>query len=95
MADVPQVDREDLLAFVRERFPDARVESKTVNLAFGSWDIEVITDVTRLHICWGPLSGFGGTDVNNISDEGDPFAPFDVWFKDADHAKTWLVENVT
>lgn len=94
--DSPEHDnRKELLAFVRKRFPDARVESKIVNPDYGSWDIEVFTEASRVHICWGPQSGLGGTDVNSISDDHEGFDPFDIPFTDTEHAKTWLIEHIT
>src|SRR3954465_11326998 len=77
MEEVPPIDRDALLAVLAHRFPEATIDWAWVNRSYGSWAINILKDVHRIEITWGPLSGFGATDQNNMREETNPFGAFD------------------
>lgn len=77
MDAVPVIDRENLLAALQHQFPIARTRWGWINRQYGSWLIEVRTSTSHIEINWGPLSGFGATDMNNPREDVNPFGPFD------------------
>jgi hypothetical protein len=87
---IPTVSAPDLSAFARELFPAATVTHIPMNPEHQSWRIEIRGEESRLEIFWGPLSGFGGTDVLALNDDENPFAPYDVGFDSLEAAKAWL-----
>ena len=75
--DVPIIDRDALVDALRHRLPDASVTAETINPDYGSWEIAVRDDRHRVNIAWGPLSGFGATDLDNIREDISPFLSHD------------------
>ena len=77
MEAVPTIDRDALVAALKQRFPGATVRWSWVNRRYRSWTVNVSCGARGVEIAWGPLSGFGATDQNNIRDDINPFASFD------------------
>ncbi len=74
-------------------FPTSKVAQEPINPEYRSWRITVggKEEDRWLEITWGPLSGFGGTDVRNLPrDDPDIFAPFEVAFGSSEEAMRWL-----
>jgi hypothetical protein len=90
MTAVPRVAKEDFLALVERRFPDAEAHGTDINPEYGSWRIEVRRGGAEAHVVWGPLSGFGGTDFGRLSDDPDIFKPFDVAFESVEEAVAFV-----
>jgi hypothetical protein len=74
---VPVIDREALLARLQRRFPLAQLRWEWINPQYRSWLIEVRTSTQHIEINWGPLSGFGATDLNDQREDVNPFGAFD------------------
>ena len=96
--NVPGTCAAELLEYARSAFLRDRVVHEFINPELGSWCITVggKGESRWLDVVWGPLSGFGGTDVkNHPSDDPDIFAPFAVRFESIDDAKRWLCRHST
>jgi hypothetical protein len=68
---------EEILVPLRNACPQAVIRHEPVNQTYGSWLISVEQGKHRLEIFWGPLSGFGATDLNHWDEDTNPFAPYD------------------
>lgn len=90
MSAIPVISKEDFIAFLKGRFPDAEVLAEDINPDYGSWSIEVRRGDAELHIFWGPLTGFGGTDRGLLCDDPDIFRPFDVGFATIEEAMAFV-----
>ena len=90
MERVPVIDRDALVATLVGRFPSAVIHWHWVNRTYRSWAIDIACGPHRVEVTWGPLSGFGATDRNNIRDDTNPFASFD-WPLDSADAVVELV----
>ena len=89
---VPEISAPELMKFAKALFPSADVDYVSINPEYRSWRIEIKKGKELfLDISWGPLSGFGGSDVLNIpEEESNPFDPYEVCFDSMDAAKKWL-----
>ena len=93
MDTVPTIDRDALVAALHRRFPDADVRWSWVNRSYRSWTINVVSGPHRIEIAWGPLSGFGATDQNNVREDSNPFGAFD-WALDSVDAAVEFVAKI-
>ena len=90
---VPKISALEVLECAKSTFPASKVVHETINPDFGSWRVTVggKDEARWLEIVWGPLSGFGATDVRKLpSDDPDIFAPFDVALSSMEEARQWL-----
>jgi hypothetical protein len=90
---VPKVSSAELIECAKQLFPDEKITQSMINADFGSWQVEIGGKEERrwLEIVWGPLSGFGGTDVKNLpAEDPDIFAPYEIGFGSLEEAKRWL-----
>src|SRR3954451_4381078 len=93
-ADVPIIDRSALVDALQRRLPDVLVTSETINTDYGSWEIAVRDGQHRVNIAWGPLSGFGATDLDNIRDDITPFLSIDWPMENTEAAAEFFVRVV-
>ena len=66
---IPVVARQDLQDWLQNDFPDATFSPAPVNDDFGSWRLRVSRGQNTIEYVWGPLSGFGGTDLTQLTGE--------------------------
>lgn len=92
-ASVPLIDRDALIQAIAARLPGAAVETEDINPDYGSWRLQVSLGSKRADISWGPLSGFGATDVNNFREDSNPFGAFD-WPMESVNAAVEFVAKV-
>jgi hypothetical protein len=85
-ARVPNVDRIALADALRHHLPHATVASAIINQQHKSWEINIRDDKHRVDVVWGPLSGFGATDLDHIRDDINPFASHDWAMETAEEA---------
>jgi hypothetical protein len=93
---VPEISALELMDYVRSIFPATKIVHEPINRDYGSWCITVggKEEDRWLEVVWGPLSGFGGTDMKNLpGDDPDIFAPFEVAFDSLEDAKRWLADK--
>jgi hypothetical protein len=93
--NAPLVESSTLMAAARDLFPCASVTFTEVNPQHKSWRIEIrIEAAVWLELFWGPLSGFGATDLYNQKPEGGGlFDPYDVSLDSVGAAIKWLNEK--
>ena len=91
---VPSIDRDKLADDLRQRLPGASITAETINPEFASWRINVVAADAWAEVFWGPLSGFGVTDHNNLGDDPDPFAPYIHPVESAEAAISFVVRVV-
>jgi hypothetical protein len=94
MEGVPTIDRDKLIDDLRSRLPDAAITVETINPDYKSWVISVKRNGHWVDIAWGPLSGFGTTDVNNLREDNNPFASHDWPMESAEGAIEFVVRVV-
>lgn len=88
---VPEIDAQELKNFINELLPQAEVTLTLMNPKYGSWQIEATENDLRFEYFWGPLSGFGFTDINEEPGENDsPFDPYGVNLQSLAEAKQIL-----
>ena len=90
-ADVPSIDRAALVEALQRQLPDASVTWETINPDYESWEIAVRDSQHRVNIAWGPLSGFGVTDLDNIREDISPFLSHDWPMESAEAAAEFVV----
>lgn len=94
-SDVPQINPEELQAFVQEVLPDANVRLLSVNPEYHFWRLEINNEQFRLEYVWGPECGFGFTDVDTeLGPEDNPFAPYEITLHSMAEAKQSLIEKI-
>jgi hypothetical protein len=93
--DVPTIDRDALVHELQRRLPNAGVTVEIMNPEYGSWEIGIHENGRWVNIAWGPLSGFGATDLNNIREDNSPFLSHDWPLKSADEAVAFVVTLLT
>src|SRR5262249_8928223 len=79
METVPPIDRDELISSIRNSFPAATVQaddSENLNSGCQPWRIEVRHNHHPIELSWGPLWGFGATDIGNPREKKDPFAAY-------------------
>jgi len=89
----PSIPVADLVGIARSAFPASRVIHEPINRDHGSWRVIIggKEEDLWLEVVWGPLSGFGATDMKNLpGDDPDIFAPFGVPLKSIEDAKSWF-----
>ena len=92
---VPPIDAEELKTFVRAKLPHASVALSTINPQYESWRLTIKTDGIWYEYSWGPLSGFGFTDVNAEAGENDnSFAPYEISLSSMAEAKQCLLNKI-
>jgi hypothetical protein len=74
---IPDIDMQAMMDCIRQRCPDATVRGEIFNPDYRSWRVEIRHGERFIELFWGPLSGFGGTDHDNVSDESTFFDPYD------------------
>lgn len=71
--------------------PDATLELKPINSDYGSWRLNVTKGKMEMEFVWGPLSGFGGSDLSRPTSSDDtPFDYADKEFHSVEEALTFL-----
>lgn len=92
---VPEIDAKELQAFVEATLPHAKVLLSTINPQYQSWCLEIKADNLYYEYSWGPLSGFGFTDVNTeLGEDDNPFAPYEIQLSSMEEAKQCLLKKV-
>jgi hypothetical protein len=92
-AKVPAIDQDELKRFIEEALPNAQIKETFRNPQYESWQLEITTTDLCFEFSWGPLSGFGFTDLKAIVDENyNPFDPYDVGFESLADAQQFLVD---
>ncbi len=90
----PSISAQELASVAKELFPSALIAYKPINPDYGSWRLEIggRSETQWLEFSWGPLSGFGATDMKEDlgDDAADIFAPYAVSLDSFEAAKTWL-----
>lgn len=94
MEAVPTIDRDKLVNDLRIRLPDAAIAVETINPDYGSWEIAVKQNGRWVNIAWGPQSGFGTTDLDNLREDGNPFGSHDWPMENAEAAIEFVVRVV-
>lgn len=88
---IPEIDAQELKEFVETLLPQSQVTFSPMNPDYGSWQIEVVGDGLRVEYFWGPLSGFGFTDLNEkLGADNSPFDPYSVNLQSMESAKACL-----
>ena len=95
MDAIPTIDRAGLITALKDQFAHARVRWHWVNRSYRSWVIKIASGPHRIEITWGPLSGFGATDRNNLREDEaiNLFGAFD-WPLDSSEAALEFVAGV-
>jgi hypothetical protein len=94
MESVPTIDRDELEGDLRRCLPDAAITVETINPDCGSWEIAIKRNGRQVNIAWGPLSGFGTTDLHNLREDNNPFASHDWPMESAEAAIEFVVRVV-
>jgi hypothetical protein len=94
-AAVPAIDRDELVRELKRSLPDMDISSRTINADYGSWEIDVRGLGCWVNITWGPLSGFGATDMDNIREDNSPFLSHDWPLETAAEAVAFAVRVLT
>lgn len=87
---LPVIDRDALMDALRHRLPGAVVTAEQISPDYRSWQIEVRDARHHVNIAWGPLSGFGATDLDNIRGDVSPFLSYDWPMESADAALAFV-----
>jgi hypothetical protein len=62
--EAPRIDAKELQTFVEATLPHATVSLSIINPQYQSWSLTINANDLWYEYSWGPLSGFGFTDVN-------------------------------
>lgn len=89
---IPVVAIRDLQDWIQNDFPDATFSPAPVNDDYGSWRLQVSHGHSTIEFAWGPLSGFGGTDLTRLTDELT-FDYCDVYFHSVVDAAMYAMEK--
>src|SRR5262245_54619090 len=90
-ASIPNVTAEELGEKVSGIVQEPRIDITPVSPAYGSWNMRVTKGGLDMEFVWGPLSGFGGTDLVRATTPGDtPFDCADETFASIDEALDFL-----
>ncbi|HEY1683264.1 MAG TPA: hypothetical protein VGG19_00755 [Tepidisphaeraceae bacterium] len=92
---VPAIDRDALVRDLQHSLPDVDISWGTINPDYGSWEIAVRGRGHWVNITWGPLSGFGATDLNNQREDISPFLSHDWPMQSASEALEFAVRVLT
>ncbi|MEJ7595727.1 MAG: hypothetical protein WKF77_29810, partial [Planctomycetaceae bacterium] len=90
---IPVVAFRDLQDCIQNDFPDATFSPTPVNDDFGSWRLRVSHEQSTIEYAWGPLSGFGGTDLTQLTDELT-FDYCDLYFHSVVDAVIYAMEKL-
>jgi hypothetical protein len=92
---IPEIHAHELMEYAKTVFPEAEVVYLPVSVEHQSWRIEIKKEKELfLDIFWGPLSGFGASDILNSKEEDPtPFALYEVSLDSMEAAKKWLTEK--
>jgi hypothetical protein len=89
--DISSVAAEELAAKVRAILQEPLIEITPINPEYGSWNLRVKKGSLDMEFIWGPLTGFGGTDLARpITPDDTPFDWADEWFQSIDEALEFL-----
>jgi len=91
---VPPVSSDELSRFIGALLPDAEISLAFVSKEHRSWVMAVTNDNLKIEFFWGPLSGFGVTDLLAKDDDPDIFRPYGVALESIDEAKRWFSKRV-
>ena len=94
MATVPIIDRDAVVAGIKQRLPSAAVQVETINPQYASWTIDVRQDGRMVSVAWGPLSGFGATDHQAYREYANSFASHDWPLETAEDAIDFVVRHL-
>jgi len=90
-----QIDAKELQIFVEAALPHANVSLSTINPQYHSWCLTIKADNLWYEYSWGPLSGFGFTDVNaELGENDNTFAPYEVPLSSMADAKQCLLNKI-
>ena len=88
---LPNITAEELAAKVRDVISEPLIEIAPINPKYGSWRLRVQEGRLDMEYVWGPLSGFGGTDLARpTTPEDTPFDFADEGFDSLDEALEFL-----
>ena len=92
---VPEIAAKDMVEVVRRWIPSAQIEEQVLNRDYGSWLLRVTAPNIELEFSWGPLSGFGVTNLlADLTDDDNPFAPYEVGLASAQDAEAYLANHL-
>ncbi len=93
--EVPPIDAKELQSFVEAKLPHAKISLSLINPQYQSWRLEIKADNLYYEYSWGPISGFGFTDVNTeLGEDDSPFAPYEIYLSSMEEAKQCLLKKV-
>ena len=88
---IPNVTAEEMATKVRAIIQDPLIEITLINPEYGSWNLRVRKGNLDMEYVWGPLSGFGGSDLARPTTPNDtPFDYADEGFDSVDEALEFL-----
>ena len=88
---VPKITAEELAAKVRAIIPEPVIEITPISPEHGSWNMHVKKGKLDMEFIWGPLSGFGASDLARPTPPDDtPFDLADEGFESVDEALEYL-----
>lgn len=76
---------------VKSHLPGATVSVESINREYRSWRMVVTTPHRELEFVWGPLTGFGGSDLRRECD--NPFVCYDQGFSSLEEAERFLISD--
>ena len=88
---VPKITAEEMAARVRTILAGAEIVITPINPEYGSWNLHVTKGRLDVEFIWGPLSGFGASDLARLTTPDDtPFDLADEGFESVDEALEYL-----
>ena len=94
MATVPNIDRDAIVAGIKERLPSAAIRVEIINPQYASWTIDVRQNNRMASVAWGPLSGFGATGHQAYREDANPFGSHDWPLETAEQAVDFVVRHL-
>ena len=93
--EAPRIDAKELQTFVEATLPHATVSLSIINPQYQSWSLTINANDLWYEYSWGPLSGFGFTDVNAETGENEnPFSPYEAPLPSMADAKQFLLNKI-
>jgi hypothetical protein len=93
--EIPTVTIQQMSEVVRQYIPSAELKEEVINPDYSSWRLRVVASEVSLEFLWGPLSGFGVTNLSiPLTENDNPFAPYDIGFESLEAAENYLADFV-
>jgi hypothetical protein len=92
---IPQLTSDAMKREVDRLLPSASVTTETINPDYKSWRLRVRLGTLDVEYAWGPLSGFGGSDLARPQTQDDtPFDYADEMFESLEEALAFLQKMI-